>query len=432
MRKNILDSVFETIRKIFASKEIRSKVLFSLAILVVYRILSATPVVGIKGEALKTLFAGSNFGEISAMNFTSILEEASVVAIGLAPYINASIILQLLSTVIPKLEELRKNGAEGRRIISMYTRYLTVPLAVLQSFVVYSALKNLTDAAGNPLVGELSKLQIMTLFTTLTAGSIFMMWLSELVSESALGGGSTYLIFLTIIASLPYAFIQGTQFSDFVEIGIMIAVYLLIIAIVVFISEAEKRIKVVYSRRVRTGAVYENYVPLKLTQSGVMPVIFATSLFYFPRMLSEFIMGKVDSGWWLEAATKVREWSVNPYVQNIGIFVLIVIFSFFYITIVFNTDEYAENLQKGGAFIPAVRPGKATSEFLRKETFKLTAVGAFFLGLLAIMPGILTSAGIISVTLFSGTGLLIVVGAVMEMKRQIESMLVVRSYDKYI
>lgn len=432
MKDNPFQKLFDTVDKILKSKEIMLKIFYSLAILVVFRILSSIPVVGIKGDAIKQLFEGSSFTEVAAMGSSSALEQASVIVIGLGPYINASVILQLLSTIIPKLEQLRKEGMQGRRIISMYTRYLTVPLAILQTFMIYSTLRGLPGANGNPLIGDLSTLQLLTMFATLTAGSIFMMWLSELVSESALGGGSTLLIFYGIIANIPYLFIRGTQFNDLLEIAFIVVIYVVLIALVIFVSEAERKIKVMYSKRVRTGSVYESYIPLKLTQFGVMPVIFATSLFYFPRLIADFIRGQNYSDKINEIALWVTQKSTDPWIQNIGLFVLIILFAFFYVTVVFNTEEYAENLQKSGAFIPGVRPGKSTAEYLRKSVYKLTAVGSVFLAFLAILPNLLTSVDFISISLVSGTGLLIAIGAVLEMKRQVESMVVVRSYDKYL
>ncbi|MBD3329051.1 preprotein translocase subunit SecY [Candidatus Dojkabacteria bacterium] len=432
MKDNPAQKLLKTFNKILKSKEIMSKILYSIGILVVFRILSSIPVVGIKGDAIKKLFEGSSFTEVAAMGSSSALEQASVIVIGLGPYINASVILQLLSTIIPKLEQLRKEGMQGRRVISMYTRYLTVPLAILQSFMIYSALRGIPDATGQPLIGDLSTLQLITMFSTLTAGSIFMMWLSELVSESALGGGSTLLIFYGIVSNIPYLFIRGTQYNDFWEIVMIVAIYIFLIAMVIYLSEAERKIKVMYSKRVRTGSVYESYIPLKLTQFGVMPVIFATSLFYFPRLIADFIRGQNFSDKANEIALWITQKSTDPWIQNIGLFVLIILFAFFYVTVVFNTEEYAENLQKSGAFIPGVRPGKATADYLRRAVYRLTAVGSVFLAFLAILPNLLTNVDFIKVSLVSGTGLLIAIGAVLEMKRQVESMVVVRGYDKYL
>jgi len=417
---------FQSFKQIFKSPEIRDKIFFSLMILVVFRALAAIPVVGIPANAISDLLSGSGFGDIMSIVSGGVLESASIVAIGLGPYINASVILQLLGSVIPKLEELRKEGTQGRRKLSMYTRILTVPLAILQTFVIYSTLR------GYNLMPELSTIQLVAMSATLTGGALLMMWFGELISEDGLGGGSSYLIFLGIISSIPGLFRDNIVTMDIIEIIIFIVIYVAIIVSVVFITESERRVKIQYSRRVReTGSTYESFVPLKLTQFGVMPVIFAISLFSFPQLVADFLVSRNINDQVTAISESVVNILSNPYVYNIGTFLLIVAFSFFYVTIVFNTDELAENLQKQGAFIPGIRPGKPTSEYLRKASFKLTAVGAAFLGLLAILPGLLSLAGVIQTSLVSGTGFLIAVGTVLEIKRQIESMIVVRGYDQY-
>lgn len=408
------------------SKEIRSKVLFSVLVFVVFRLLAAVPVVGIPANALKQLFEGNSFGDILSTVSGGVLETASIIAIGLSPYINASVILQLLTPVIPALKKLREEGSQGQRIISMYTRYLTLPLAILQSFVIYSTLR------GFGLVDLLSPVELAAMSATLTGGAMVMMWLGELVTESGISNGSSFLIFSGIIALLPSAIEMNFQTMDLIEKLVVILVFVLIFGVVIFINEAERRIKVLYSRRVRNGMVLENFLPVKLAQFGVMPVIFAVSFFSFPQLIAQFLVSRNISEQVTSVSQTILTWLSNPYFENIGIFVMVVAFSFFYVTVVFNTDELSENLQKQGAFIPGIRPGKSTSKYLRMISFRLTAVGAIFLGFLAILPTLLVYAGIISTTLISGTGLLIVVGVVLEIKRKYESMMVVRSYDKYL
>lgn len=418
---------FQTLKQIWKSKDVRDKIFFTLCILVIFRLLAAIPVVGVTADAIKQFFTNNNLQEILAAS-GGVLETASVVAIGLNPYINASVILQLLGSVIPKLAELRKEGTAGRRKISMITRYLTVPLAFLQTFVIYSTLK------GFGLVGDLTTIQFVTMAFTFTAGSLLMMWFGELISESGVGGGSSVIIFLGIISSVPSLITQNITYMDTLEKVILAVSYILIIVAVIFITESERQIGVQYSRRVRTGATYESFIPLKLTQFGVMPVIFAQALFTFPQLISQFIISKASSvsEQVLSIATSIDTFMNNTLYKELGLFLLIVAFSFFYVTIVFNTDELAENLQKQGAFIPGIRPGKPTSRYLRIASFKLTAIGAVFLALLSVLPTLMQAAGIISTPVISGTGFLITVGAVLEIKRQVESMIIVRSYDKYL
>jgi preprotein translocase subunit SecY len=421
-----MKNTIEKIKSIFKTKEIRDKILFSLLIIVIYRVLSAVPVSGIPAEAIKELFAGTGFGDILSTVSGGVLETASIVAIGLTPYINASIIFQLLGTVIPKLEELGKEGAEGRRQISMYTRLATVPLAILQSFVIYSTLR------GFGLIETLGTLELITMTATLTAGAIVMMWFGELLSEEGTGGGSSFLIMLGILSGIP-----GTLRSNFVTMDsfqktVFIVFSIALIVSVIIVTEAERQIKIQYSRRVRTGGALESYLPIKLTQSGVMPVIFAMSFLSFPQLIGKFIVSREFNPSITSITERILQLLENPYLFNGLSFVLIVAFSFFYLTVVFKTDDLAENLQKQGAFIQGIRPGEKTAQHLRRISFRLTAVGGVFLALISILPDIFVRTGLISAAVFSGTGLLIVVGVILDMKRETESMLTVRSYDKYL
>jgi len=409
-----MTNIKDRIKSIFKTKEIRNKIIFSLLILLIYRILSAVPISGIPADALVELFKGTQFGDILSTVSGGVLESATIVAIGLTPYINASIIFQLLGTVIPKLKELRKEGQDGRRKISMYTRLATVPLAILQSFVIYSTLR------GFGLVGTLSPMELAVMAATLTAGAVIMMWMGELISEDG------------ILAGIPGTIRTNFLTMDPLQKTFFIGISVLLIVATIVITQTERRIPIQYSRRVRAGGSMESYIPIKLTQSGVMPVIFAMSLFSFPQLIGKFLVSKDYSENITMWGNKILEMMNNQYIYNISVFVLIIAFSFFYLTVVFNTDELAENLQKQGAFIQGIRPGNETSEYLRKVSFRLAAVGSLFLALVSILPNIFINTGFITATVISGTGLLIVVGVVLDMKRQIESMMIVRSYDKYL
>lgn len=421
-----MKNFFEKIQNLWKTKDIRKKIIFSIIILIVYRLFAAVPVVGIPADAITKLFAGSELGDLLSTVSGGVLETASIVAIGLTPYIDASIVFQLLGSVIPKLEELRKEGVEGRKKISMYTRLLTVPLAILQSFVIYSTLR------GFGLVDQLDPLTLITMSATLTAGSVVMMWLSELISEDGLGGGSSYLIFLGIIAGIPGTIKNNLRLMDNLQTTIFFLFGVILVAAVVYITQAERRITTQYSRRVRVGGAKDSYIPIKLTQTGVMPVIFAISILSFPQLVAQFLVSKNYSDKVTQISQKTLELLSDNVFKNVLTFVLIIAFSFFYLSVVFNTEELAENLQKQGAFIPGIRPGKTTSDYLRKVALRLTVVGALFLATIAVLPNLLISSGILTTTIVSGTGLLIVVSTVLEIKREIESMSVVRSYDKYL
>jgi len=421
-----MNKLIEKIKHIFKTKEIRTKILFSLLILLIFRLLASVPVAGIPAEAIKSLFAGTSMGDVLSAVSGGVLETASIVAIGLTPYINASIVFQLLGTVIPALDETRKEGPEGRRKISMYTRLLTVPLAILQSFVIYSTL------LGFGLITKLGPLELATMVATFTAGSVVMMWFGELISESGLGGGTSYLIMLGILAGIPGTVRTNFLTMDNLQKAIFISVSLIMVVSVVVVTTAERRVKVQYSRRVRTGGALESYIPIKLAQSGVMPVIFAMAFLSFPQLVGKFLVSKNYNEGLTGFAEKIMALLNNPYIRDGLTFVLVIAFSFFYLSVVFKTDELAENLQKQGAFIQGIRPGENTSEYLRKISLRLAAVGSIFLALLSILPDLFVRVGLVNGAVFSGTGLLIVIGVILEVKRQIESMITTRSYDKYL
>ncbi|MCA9374917.1 preprotein translocase subunit SecY [Candidatus Dojkabacteria bacterium] len=420
--KKLLEAVLSVLR----SKEIRDRIYFSLLILVVFRVLAAVPVVGIPFDAIKNLFGGTNFGQTVSEISGGVLETASVVAIGLTPYINASIILQLLGTVIPKLDELQKEGSQGRRLISMYTRYLTVPLAIMQSFLIYSSLRGLN------LMPQLSGITLVAMVSTLTGGAMLMMWFGELVTESGIGNGSSYLIFLGIVAGIPNVISNNLRTADPLQLLWFVFLLVVIIAIVIFISEGERRVKVTYSRRVHSAGAQDNYVPIKVTQFGVLPVIFAVSLLSFPQFIAQFLATRDINSQVTNISNQIITFLNDTNVHNIGTFLLVVAFSFFYITVVFKPDDVAENLGKRGAFIQGIRPGKQTAQYLKHVAFRLTAIGSVFLGVLAILPSVLVATNVLPAQILSGTGLLILVGVALDMKRQIDSMVVIRSYERYI
>ncbi|MGI6423216.1 MAG: preprotein translocase subunit SecY [Candidatus Dojkabacteria bacterium] len=421
-----MSKFIEVTQRIFKTVEIRKKIIFSLIVLLAYRFLAAIPVAGIPADAIRLLFEGSSFGDMLSTVSGGVLETASIAAIGLSPYISASIIFQLLGSVIPKLEELRNEGPEGRKQISMYTRLLTVPLAAMQSFVIYSTLR------GFGLVGQLGTLELIVMVATLTAGSILVMWLAELTSESGVGGGSSYLIFLGIIAGIPGTLRSNFTLMDPLQKGVFITITLLLVISVVYITEAQRKIKVQYSRRVRVGGAMDSYIPIKLVQFGVMPVIFAVSLLSFPQLIGKFILSKNMGDGITDFTTKAMALLENPYFSNTLTFLFIVGFSFFYLTVVFKTDELAKNLQKQGGFIPGIRPGPNTSKYLRSVAFRLASVGAVFLGIISILPNILISLNLMTATVITGTGLLIMVNVVLDIRREVSSMIVVRDYDRYL
>lgn len=413
--------------QIVRNKEIRDKIWFSVLVIVFFRLMAAIPVPGVPLNALKDFFGNSGFGEVLSLVSGGVLENATIVAIGLGPYINASVIFQLLGSVIPKIEELQKEGAQGRKIINMYTRFLTVPLAVVQSFVIYTVLKRYG------IMTELSTLDLINMIATLTAGAVIMMWMGELVSEMGIGGGSSLLIFVGILSGIPGSLKTNFASMDGRDVTVLVLSFLAILLGIIFVTEAERQVPIQFARRVRSvGTAAESHIPLKLNQSGVMPVIFAMSMLSFPQLIAQFLTGDKIPDFIKDSATWITTQLENPYIYNGLLFVLIVAFSMFYTFVVFNPANVAENLQKQAAFIPGVRPGPQTVKYLTKAASKLSVVGALFLAVIAIIPSIAQEIGLISSAIVSGTGLLIVVGTILDIRRQVSSMVVTRSYESYL
>ncbi len=406
--------------------------------LVVFRALAAIPLPGINGEAFKKFFGDSPFGNIFTLVTGGQLDNPSVVAIGLGPYINASIILQLLTTVIPKLEELQKEGERGRQMINQYTRYLTVPLAILQSFVIYTVLSK-TESLQN-LIGDPTVLEIGAMIVSLTAGSIILMWISELISESGIGNGSSFIIFAGIIASLPGLINQdfaSIRYDTPLIIGIIIGA-LVMIGGIVFITEAVRKVPIQYARRVRgskAGGGQSSFLPLKINQAGVMPVIFAASLLTFPRIITQFLGSTASQdSFFSKASDTISKLYLdeNLGLYNLLYFLFIVVFTFFYTRVVLNPQEQAENLKKSGGFIPGIRPGRSTEDYISSIMNRLTLVGAIFLATVALIPSLARRGTQLAVLSgIGGTSILIVVGVVLDTVRQLKSMKVSRSYEVY-
>jgi preprotein translocase subunit SecY len=421
-----LAEIREKFFKIFRTKEIRDKLWFTLVVILFFRLMAAIPVPGVPLDALKQFFGDSKFGEVISLVSGGVLENATIVAIGLGPYINASVIFQLLGSLIPRIEELQKEGAQGRKIINMYTRLLTVPLAILQSFVIYSLLQRYG------IMDQLPTLQLINMVATLTAGALIMMWLGELVAEMGVGGGSSILIFAGILAGIPGSLRNNASLmssQDMIILGIGVV---MVILLVVFVNEAERQVPIQFARRVRSGGNAESHIPLKLNQSGVMPVIFAMSLLSFPQLVARFLTGDNIPEFVRNSSTWIVDQLQNPYVYNGLLFVLIIMFALFYTFIVFNPQQIAENLQKQAAFIPGVRPGRQTVEYLTASAARLAIAGAFFLAFIAVLPSLAREFGVIPSSIISGTGILILANTVLSIRREIESMVVTRSYESYI
>jgi preprotein translocase subunit SecY len=425
----MLRAIFQFFSKVVKSPDIRRKLLITAAVLVVYRLIAHVPAAGIDRTSLQALFLGSPLLSLLDVFSGGTLANFSIMALGLAPYINASIILQLMTYVIPKLEELSKEGEFGQEKINQYTRFLTVPLAAMQSFGMYTLLR------GQGIVPTLSALALIALIISMTAGSMFAVWLGELISEYGLSNGISFLIFAGIVARLPVTLGQSMVVitpEDLLKSGIFVGIAAAIIGLIVFMNEATRQIPINYARRVGRAGLSSAYLPLRLNQAGVIPIIFAVSLVLMPSLVSQFLSG-VSNPQVAQLATRIAT-SFNPqsFIYNLFYFLLVFGFTYFYTAIVFNPEKISENLQKNGGFIPGIRPGAQTAKYLSNVLNRITFVGAAFLGLIAVMPSFFQNAIGVANLAIGGTGILIVVSVVLEITRELESQMVMKKYDAFI
>jgi preprotein translocase subunit SecY len=431
---------------IFKVPELRRKVLFTLFIIAVYRVGAHVPTPGVDGSALSQFFAriagtaGGNLFGIMALFSGGALQKATVFALGIMPYISASIILQLLTVVIPQLEKMAKEGGEeGRRQLIQYTRYGTLVLALIQTFFISLWLENPNAFQGTVIVPNPGwPFRLMTVLT-LTAGTVFIMWLGEQIDEHGIGNGMSVLITAGIIEAVPTAFIQTGQLVRYGQLAywklaLMLFLFVMTVIGVILIIQGQRKIPVQYAKQIRGHRVYggqSTYLPLKINQAGVIPIIFAQSVILFPATIAGFFPSQ---GMVRNIATGLAPGSV--LYTSLEAF-LIIFFTFFYTAITFNPIEVSNNLQKYGGFIPGIRPGRNTAEHLDYLMTRVAFTGAIFLALIAVFPTIINSPKVLNIpflvaSFFGGTGLLIIVGVVLDTMKQIESQLLMRHYEGFI
>jgi len=414
--------------------ELRKRVIFTLLMLLVYRMGVQIPTPGINGDALAAFFeknASTLFGMFNMFSGGA-LEHFSIFALGIMPYISASIIIQLLTVVVPQLEALSKEGEAGKRVITKYTRYGTVVLSVIQGFFIATGLEGMTSPNGVHVVIDPSlQFKLMTVLT-LTSGTAFIMWLGEQMTERGIGNGISMIIFSGIVARMPSAvantieLIKTSQLS-LIFLPIIVTMMLLVVGLIIFIETSQRRIPIQYAKRVVGRRVYggqSSHLPLKINVSGVIPPIFASSIMMFPATIGSFVQVE----WVQRISSALSPGSIYYNVMYVG---MIVFFCFFYTAVTFKPDDVAENLKKNGGFIPGIRPGKRTAEFLDHALVRLTVVGAVYLSAVCVMPTMLIQE--LNVPFyFGGTALLIVVGVAIDTIAQIESHLVMRNYDGFM
>jgi len=423
---------YQKIIQILKIRDLRNKILFVLGIFVVFRIMANIPIPGVNAENLRNFFG--QFQMFGLLNiFTGgTLETLSIVMLGLGPYITAVIVMQLLTMIFPRLEKMYKEeGEAGRQRFNQYGRLLTVPFAALQSFGMLTLLQR------QQVIGTLSPEILLTSILTITAGCLFLMWLGELITEKGIGNGISLLIFAGIVATVPMNIHQMLIAWDPAKLPTYLLFFgmaLLIIAGVVLVNEGRRNIPVSYAKRVRGMKMYggvSTYLPLNVNPAGVIPIIFALSIMLFPGMIANFLAGA--GGVVGSIAQSVGAFFEDPWVYGVLYFLLVVLFTYFYTAVTFDPKAISTNLQKMGGFIPGIRPGTSTANFMYYILNRVLLIGALFLGTIAVMPSIV--GGITGVMVFQfligGTALLIVVSVVLETMRQIRAQLQMREYETF-
>ncbi|MDP4007713.1 MAG: preprotein translocase subunit SecY [Candidatus Peregrinibacteria bacterium] len=432
--------MLQYLKQIWHTKDLRKKILYTIGILALYRAMIQVSIPSINLDNLAALFdtqSGGTLGAFSLLTGGS-AENFSIMLMGLSPYINASIIVQLLAVVIPKLEQLSKEGEQGRAKMTKYTNWLTLPLAFLQS---YGMLVLMNSSAGNlPIIESIRDPYIvLPIMLTVTTGTLIMMWLGNLITENGIGNGVSLLIMTSILSALPQAVSGALQTvsidqTKLIPIAATAIFAILLTVLIVIVSESYKNIPISYGGKGQK--MKQNFLPLRLNQAGMIPIIFAVSMIAFPTVAAQFMQNS-DS----ESVKSIAEF-INTHFNRTGVvymvvyYILIVLFTFFYVSITFNPEQVAENIQKRGGFVPGIRPGKATSEYIGRISNRLTLFGGIFLAFVAIAPiaaqnlTAQSSGGAVPV-LVSGAGLIIIVGVVLDLMRQVSAQLAMHNYNKF-
>ncbi len=430
----------------FRQPDVRQKILFTLALLVVFRFTAHLPVPGVDTAQLKTIFNSS-----AVLGFLNIfsgnaLKNMSVAAMGVYPYVTASIIMQLLVPIVPSLQALTKEGEQGRRQIQIYTHWLTVPMAIVQGYGQLVLIQSQHGISGIGLTGS-DLLPTLSMVSAMTAGTMFLVWMGELISENGIGNGISVIIFAGIVAGIP-TFLADEVWGQTAVTGIVMVITLIVVmvAAIVFVQEAARRVPVQYSRSLfRGGRMYrqsgQTHIPLRVNSAGMIPLIFAFSVVIFPAYVAN-IFATSSTPWVANLASTVNTiFSPSNWGYWAFVFVLVTIFTFFYTLVIFQQQNLAENLQRQGGFIPGIRPGRPTAEYITRVLIRITWAGALFLGVVAVVPFVASGiTGNASLNLGSrslglgitSSGLIIVVGVVLDTMRQLEAQLLMRQYEGFI
>ncbi|MFH1601985.1 MAG: preprotein translocase subunit SecY [Candidatus Shapirobacteria bacterium] len=409
--------------------QVRKKMLFTLLILFVFRLLAHLPSSGVKTQVLQSFFNQNQFLALLDMFSGGTLANFSICALGVTPYINASVMFQLLGFVFPQIKQLREEGEYGRQKLTMYTRLTTIPLAVLQSIGMYALLKS------QGIIEPLSFPLLLSFVLTMTAGTVLLLFFGELINQYGIGNGISLLIFAGIVSRYPINFYQSFSVASQSNIFGLLIFFIMSIGLVAgitLVDEAFLKVPVRYARRARAGAAsQESYLPLKINSAGVMPIIFALSLVSLPQLIGRFLTQVQIEGLANFGQRISGLFQVNGLSYSISYFIFVVGFAYLYTTVVFNPKDVAENLRKSGAFVPGVRPGVSTEKFLSFLLSRVTAAGAVFLGLIAVLPSLSQNITNLSTLSLGGTGILIVVSVVLELHRLLENLVQTWRYQSY-
>ncbi len=427
------------LQQIWHSKDLRKKILFTLGIVAFYRILTHISIPEVNKEALQYVFDQNSLLGAFSLLTGGTGENFSIVLMGLSPYINASIIIQLLTVIVPRLEEISKEGQEGRRKLNRYTRWLTLPLAFIQSYGMIALINSQSQIEIIQNINEPTT--ILPIMFTVTVGTLLLMWLGELISERGIGNGTSIIIFAGILASIPptvgpalrLAQAEPERLLPFVGIILLSLIFILLI---VLFTEGQRRIPVTYAGQRGRSKVEQSFLPIRVNQAGMIPIIFAVSLITFPSIIGQFLL--YADAEWVKAIGRVATTQLNAqsWTYSIVYFLLVIGFTYFYVSIVFKPEEVAENIHKRGGFIPGLRPGKETAEYLAKVSNHLNLFGGTMIGLVGVLPIVIqlifTELNIGGIpTLISGAGILIVVGVVLDLVRQINAQLLTHHYERF-
>jgi preprotein translocase subunit SecY len=437
--------MLQAVLNAFKIPDLRRKILFTLAMLAAFRFIASIPVPGVDRDGLREFVQNNELLGMLNLFSGSGLQYFSIAALGVYPYITASIIMQLMTPIIPKLTELSNEGQQGRNRINQYTHWLTVPLALLQGYGQAILFSQQPSPNGGTLLegfglfdGD-TVLPTVAILASMTAGTMLLVWIGELITENGIGNGISIIIFGGIVASLPGAIsslVAGGSVGQNVMGTIMfLLIGLLTIVGIVLINEGQRRIPVHHAKRVRSGRVYggnTTFIPLKVNSAGMIPLIFAVSIMVFPGMIAQFLSSS-ERPWLRDLAVDIgRILSPNSLLYNIIYFLMVVGFTYFYTMVIFQQQKIPENLQRQGAFIPGVRPGRNTQTYLQRVLNRITLIGALFLGLVAVLPFIVSRLTGVNALLLGATSLLIVVGVAIDTMRQLEAQLMMRNYEGFI